>query len=136
METLINSKFQPNKKPVRLFFFWTGIIATIAYRIIILFNDHPVWVQISWYIGTVGFILYFWHRTKVQEKRTRLVEEYNLVDVVDHSECMNSEQKDVLYYLLETTKTSKVRFNSLFIFWSSVVALVVGILSDLGLFKF
>ena len=70
---------KPNPKPIRLFFFWTGIIATIAYRIIIVLNFYsPMWVKISWYIGTIGFIIYFWHRSDIQKKRAALVDEHNL----------------------------------------------------------
>ena len=43
----------------RWFFFIAGIIATLAYRIIIVLNAD--WIRIAWYVGTVGFILYFWH---------------------------------------------------------------------------
>ena len=61
---------EPNPRPVRLFFFWTGIIATIAYRIIVVLNMYsPLWVKIAWYIGTVGFVFYFWHRYKIAQKR-------------------------------------------------------------------
>ena len=125
------SDFQPSSKPIRLFFFWSGIIATFAYRIIIFLNFYsPVWVKISWYIGTIGFILYFWHRAATQKKRADLVDKYDLVNVVDKTDCVDVEQKNALHYLIETTKTSKARFNSLFIFWLSVVALVAGVVID------
>lgn len=94
----------------------------------------PLWVQIAWYIGTIGFILYFWHRAQTQKKRAKLVEDMKLVEAIDASDCIDEEQQEALHYLLETTKTSKARFNSLFIFWLSVIALVVGIVFDfLGL---
>ncbi len=126
------SDFQPSAKPVRLFFFWSGIIATLAYRIIIFLNFYsPFWVKVSWYVGTVGFILYFWHRAETQKKRAELVEKYNLVKVIDESNCMDDEQRGVLHYLIQTTKTSKARFNSLFIFWLSVFALIAGIFIDI-----
>jgi hypothetical protein len=60
---------KPNPKPIRLFYFWMGLAATVAYRLIIVFSFYsPLWVKVSWYIGTVGFILYFWHRYKIQKK--------------------------------------------------------------------
>ncbi len=70
---------EPSSKLVRIFFFWTGIIATIAYRIIIFLNIYSsFWVNIAWYIGTAGFVLYFWHRYKVAKRRAELVKKYNL----------------------------------------------------------
>jgi hypothetical protein len=112
----------------RWFFFWIGIIATLAYRIIIVLEDS--YIKVAWYIGTVGFILYFGHRTHVQKKRAEIVIENDLVKVVDKLRGLSKSQKDALNYLVESSATSKVRWNSLFIFWLSVLALVVGIIVD------
>ena len=86
MKELIKS----NKWGVRIFFFLIGIIATFAYRVIIVLNIYsPRWVNFAWYVGTIGFILYFWHRYRIQNRREKLVEEYNLVDVIRN--CQNPE---------------------------------------------
>lgn len=121
-----------NPKPVRLFFFWSGIIATFAYRVIIILNFYnPVWVQISWYIGTVGFIIYFWHRYNIQKKRAELVRDNKLVEILEEVDCVDEKQKAVLKYIVKTTLTSKARWNSLFICLLSVLALVIGVIMDL-----
>lgn len=112
----------------RLFFFLAGIIATLAYRIIIVLDGS--WLKISWYVGTVGFILYFGHRSHVQKKRKELVNKNNLVKIVDDLKGVKVAQKEALHYLVKSAITSKVRWNSLFIFWLSVLALIVGILVD------
>jgi hypothetical protein len=115
----------------RMFFFWVGIVATLAYRVIIVLNYYSVvLVKVAWYVGTVGFILYFWHRAYVQGKRRKLVLDNDLVDVVGKMSGIKKEQKVALNYLVESAITSKVRWNSLFIFWLSVVALIVGIVLD------
>lgn len=122
---------EPNPKPVRLFFFWAGIIATIAYRIIIVLNFYsPLWVKISWYIGTIGFILYFGHRYNVARKRAKLVRKYGLIEAVNQADCINAQKKEALYYLVKTSLTSKSRWNSAIIFMLSLLALVVGIALD------
>ena len=112
----------------RWFFFWAGIIATLAYRLIVVLEGH--WIKIAWYTGTIGFILYFAHRTHVQKKREEIVRENGLVKVVWNLKGIRKEQKDALSYLVKSAVTSKVRWNSLFIFWLSVLALGVGILVD------
>jgi len=112
----------------RGFFFWAGIIATIAYRIIIVLDES--WIKISWYIGTVGFVLYFGHRSHVQKKRAELVRGYNLVKIVNNLKKVKPDQKEALHYLVQSAITSKVRWNSLFIFWLSFLALIVGIFVD------
>lgn len=122
---------KPHAKPIRIFFFWSGIIATFAYRVIIVLNFYsPLWVKIAWYIGTIGFIVYFWHRYEVQKKRGELVDTYGLLDVIETAEYKTPEQQSALEYLVKTSKTSKSKFNSLFIFALSVLALVVGIILD------
>lgn len=119
-------------KPIRLFFFWSGIVATFAYRAIIVLNFYsPLWVKIAWYIGTIGFITYFWHRFDIQKKRAKLVDEYQLVEAVEKNSYSSGEQKQALRYIVETTKTSKARWNSAFIFLLSVAALAIGIVLDI-----
>jgi len=123
---------EPNPKFVRLFFFWAGIIATVAYRIIIVLNWYsPLWVKVSWYIGTVGFVLYFWHRFSVAKKRARLIKDYRLIEAVDKIDDIDPQRKLALRYLVKTSLTSKSRWNSAVIFILSLLALFVGIFIDI-----
>ena len=122
---------KPHPKFLRLFFFWSGVIATLAYRIIIVLNFYdPLWVKISWYIGTIGFIIYFLHRYNIQKKRAELVLDYKLIEAVDQISHLEKEQKQALRYIVKTSLTSKSRWNSMFIFLLSVLALIIGIIMD------
>ena len=122
---------EPNPKLIRLFFFWAGIIATIAYRIIIVLNFYsPLWVKVSWYIGTVGFILYFGHRYNIARKRAKLVEDYGLIEAVQKADGIDAKKKEALHYLVKTSLTSKSRWNSAIIFMLSFLALITGIILD------
>ena len=123
---------EPNPKFVRLFFFWAGIIATVAYRIIIVLNWYsPLWVKVSWYIGTIGFVLYFWHRFNVAKKRAKLIKDYELIEAVDKVDCIDPQKKLALRYLVKTSLTSKSRWNSAIIFILSIIALFAGIFIDI-----
>lgn len=118
---------KPSPKIARIFFFWAGIIATVAYRIIIFLNMYSsLWVDIAWYIGTVGFVFYFWHRYVVAKRRAELVKNYNLIEAVVNSS-IEPSKKEALHYLVETSLTSKSRWNSGFIFLLSLAALILGI---------
>ncbi len=124
---------KPSPKPIRLLYFWIGLAATVAYRLIIVFSFYsPIWVKISWYVGTVGFILYFWHRFKIQKKRADLIEDHDLINAVNATKYKNDEQKQAMNYIVKTTLTSKARWNSLIIFVLTIVALVVGVVMDLA----
>ncbi len=116
---------------VRSFFFWIGIIATIAYRIVIvLAHADPVWLKTSWYIGTVGFIIYFWHRYQISELRSSLIKQNQLGAKITQIHTLSADDKESLEYIFKTLQSSKERWNYIFIFVSSGLALLVGIYLD------
>jgi len=124
----IDKKVEPSSQYVRLFFFISGIIATIAYRIIFLLDSF--WIEVAWYVGTIGFALYFGHRAVIENRKAKLVEDYQLIKEVQESN-LGQEQRSALLYLVKTSLTSKARFNSAFIFIASVVVLIANLAIDL-----
>ena len=117
---------------VKWSFFVIGIVATLAYRIIIILNLYdPIWVKISWYIGTGGFILYFGYLYNLQHKRSKLAIKYNLLDAVKGIKTIKGKQKEALRYIIKSNATSKAKWNSAVIFILSLLALIVGIVLDL-----
>ncbi|MFA5134442.1 MAG: hypothetical protein WC505_01485 [Patescibacteria group bacterium] len=115
---------------LRLFFFWSGIIATFAYRVIIVLNFYsPVWVQAAWYVGTIGFIVYFAHRYLVTERRAKMIEEHGLLRKVE-SLPIDSHDREVMRYVFESLSTSKEKWNYIVIFGLSGIALIIGLIMD------
>lgn len=115
---------------------WTftiiGIIATIAYRIIIVLNFYsPLWVKVSWYIGTIGFILYFGYIYVIQSHRSELAAKHKLVDYIKGIKELKGEKKEALEYVVRSTATSKAKWTSAMILILSVAALIVGIVLDI-----
>lgn len=120
-----------HSKILRLFFFWAGIIATFAYRAIVVVNNYShFWAQIFWYIGTIGFIIYFIHRYQISENRARLIKEYGLDTKIKNIDGLKAEEKEAMEYIFTTLQSSKEKWNSIFIFASSFVALILGIYLD------
>jgi len=118
--------------PLRILFFWSGIIATLSYRaVIVLTYFDPLWIKVAWYVGTVGFIIYFGHRYSIEKKRAQLVEDLQLIKAVQDAKDINKEKTEALCYLVETTLTSKARWNSMFIFITSIIALIIGLVLDI-----
>lgn len=126
----ISKRIHPGSKFWRYFFFVSGIVATIAYRIVPFLS--PVQIKIAWYVGTAGFILYFWHRAHIETKRANLVKDQDLVSVVEESN-INPEEKSAVSYLVKTSLTSKARYNSAFIVIVSILALIASSAIDLHL---
>ena len=124
---------KPHTHPkwLRLFYFWIGIIATFAYRIIVVLNNYSLaWSQIMWYVGTIGFIVYFWHRYQVSEKRVKLIQQDNLANKVAKLDGLNAAEKASMAYIFATLTSSKEKTNYIFIFVISTIALVWGIYLD------
>jgi hypothetical protein len=122
---------QPHSQPIRLLYFWIGIVATIAYRVIVVLNNvSAVWVQVAWYIGTVGFIFYFAHRFDVSSKRARIIERYRLADRLQEISELTDQEKAAAAYVFSTLRSSKEKWNYIIIFVSSGLALIAGIILD------
>ena len=116
---------------LRLFFFWAGILATFCYRAIVVVNNYShLWAQIFWYVGTIGFIIYFIHRYQISEKRTKLIKDYKLDEKIKISSDFSPDEKDVMKYIFNTLQSSKEKWNYYFIFASSAAALVLGFYLD------
>ncbi len=116
---------------LRLFFFWMGIVATFAYRAIVIVNNYShFWAQIFWYVGTIGFIIYFAHRTQISENRAKLLKKYGLAKKIEELKELSPEEKSAVTYIFDTLQSSREKWNSIFIFVVSALALVLGLYLD------
>lgn len=119
-------------KPIRLLYFYLGIIATFAYRVIIVLNFYePIYVKVAWYVGTVGFIFYFWSRYKVVNQFHKLIREQALVKALNTPCSLTEDQQKALAHIVETLDTTKAQLNYVIIFILSFLALIAGILLDI-----
>ena len=120
-----------NHKFYRFFMFIVGILATIAYRIIVILNHYSsLWVQIAWYIGTIGFVWYFAHRFNVESRRDRVISDLKLVEKVQNSHNLKVADKKALIYILQSLHTSLAKWNYIAIFLISALALAYGVYQD------
>lgn len=116
---------------IRMLFFFAGIISTLAYRAIVIVNNYShTWAQTLWYIGTIGFIIYFIHRYQISQNRARLINAYKLDEKIEKVDGLNADEKYAMEYIFKTLKSSKEKWNSIFIFASSTIALILGIYLD------
>ena len=120
-----------HSKPIRAFYLWAGIIATIAYRIIIVMTDvNTFWIKLSWYVGTIGFIIYFMHRYDISEKRAKIIKEYNLEGKVSQIQNLDEKDKSAMKYILHSLGVSSEKTIYIVIFVTSALALFAGIYLD------
>ena len=124
-------KYHTSNKYYRLWLFWVGIIATLAYRIIIILNNiSSLAVKISWYVGTIGFVWYFAHRYRVQNFHGNLIKEKELVEKIETGRGLSEDDCNALVYVLKSLKSTKAKWNYIAIFILSGIALVYGIITD------
>ena len=124
-------KYHASNKYYRLLVFAVGIIATVAYRIIIILNHYSsLLVSISWYVGTIGFVWYFAHRYRVQDRYSDLIRDKGLTKKVRNEELTQDDRKALLY-ILKSTTSSKAKWNSIMIFALSAIALAYAVVADI-----
>lgn len=103
--------------------FWVGIVATLAYRaLIIIINYSHFWNDIIWYVGTIGFVWYFAHRFHIEEKRDHIIKERDLLAKVNASG-LAADDREAVAFILKSQSSSLSRWNYIVIFVASAVAL-------------
>ncbi len=113
----------------RNLFFATGIVATIAYRAIGIIENKAT-IHFLWYFGTIGFIIYFAHRYQVSKRRSRLIAENDLENKINQAAGLTDLDKASMEYIFHTLRSSKEKWNSVVIFVSSIIALIIGFYLD------
>ncbi len=109
-------------------FFALGIISAIAFRAIIVFQRlEPSWVRPVWYIGTIGYMVFFLYRFYIAEKRKRTVERFQLIEKIKANACLTDEDREIVLYLLSSVKSSPENLNYFVIFLLSALAIIVDI---------
>lgn len=125
-----NNQLKPHPKPIRMIYFWSGVIATLSYRIIIIFTETQIfWIKLFWYIGTIGFVIYFIHRYQITESRAKLVAARNLDAKIKESN-LEAEDRNAAEYIFKSLKVSSEKWIYIIIFVSSALALLAGIYLD------
>lgn len=112
-------------------FFIIGIIATIALRVVtILISYEPIYGKIAWYIGVLGFFIFFLYKFKVGQSRSRVINKLRLGDKISKKEGLSEEDYKVVGRILCSLSSRKERINYILIFALSAVALLFAVFID------
>ena len=113
------------------FYFIIGLIATVALRVVtVLMDMNPIYAQIAWYIGVGGFFVFFIYKFKVNQTRSKLISQKDLVDKIVHQKQLTEEDYNLISAILCSLSSKKERINYFFIFCLSAVALLLAIYMD------
>jgi hypothetical protein len=119
-------KLKPHTVPKSVIygFFVLGLISAIAFRgIIILQRLEPGWVRPVWYIGTIGYFLFFLYRFMITKKRKHAIGNFQLIEKLKTNACLSEEDREVVLYLLSSIRFSLEDVNYALIFILSVLAI-------------
>ena len=115
--------------PVINLFFVIGLISALAFRVLIVFvHTTPELFRPVWYVGIIGYILFFLYRYTISRKRKKAIAEYDLITKLQHNLCLTEEDREVVVYLLFSIQKSRENINYLFIFALSLIAVAADIM--------
>jgi hypothetical protein len=113
-------------------FFIIGLIATVAIRVVtVLIGLNPVYAKIAWYIGVGGFFVFFVYKFKVNQNRSKLISQQDLVAKINQKKQLTNEDYSLISSILCGLSSKKERINYLFIFALSAIALILAVYIDL-----
>src|SRR5947209_8556699 len=116
-------------KTVIITFFLIGLLSSVAFRAIILFQKFsPGWVRPVWYFGVIGYMMFFMYRYGISVRRKRTIAQTNIIEKVEAGAPLSADDREAALYLLSSIQKSREDWNYLAIFVLSVVAIALDLL--------
>lgn len=113
------------------FFFIVGLVAAVAIRAVtFLLHLNPLYGKISWYIGVIGFVIFFVYKFYIMQSRAKLIGQHNLVEKINRGQPLSEQDYSLISVILCALSSKKEQINYLFIFVLSAVALVFAVYMD------
>ncbi|OKY76977.1 MAG: hypothetical protein BM485_00200 [Desulfobulbaceae bacterium DB1] len=107
-------------------FFAIGLISALCFRALMAVKDfQPQLFRAVWYVGIIGYVLFFSFRYSIAWKRKKTISDYNLISKVEQGHPLSPEDREALSYLLSSLQKSRESLNYLFIFATSVLAILL-----------
>lgn len=112
-------------------FFIIGLIATVAIRVVtVLMHLNPVFGKVSWYVGVGGFFLFFVYKFRINQARSKIIDEQDLVGKINNHKDLAEDDYRLIGSILCSLNSRKERINYFFIFVLSAIALVIALYID------
>jgi hypothetical protein len=120
------------ESPFTTLFFIIGLIATISIRLIGITGLFSILLtKLLWYVGVIGFLLFFIYKFKAENERRKLVSDTKIIEKIANDDKIAYEDKEVLISVLCSLTSKKDVINYFVIFFTSAVSLIVALLFDL-----
>ena len=116
-------------KPVIVGFFIIGLLSSVAFRAIIILQRYtPGWVRPVWYLGVVGYMIFFMYRYFISQRRKHTIAQSGIIEKISAGVTLNVEEREATLYLLKSVRASQEDWNYLAIFVLSIIAIALDLL--------
>lgn len=110
------------------FFFLIGIVATVAMRVVtILMAIDQIYGKIAWYIGIVGFLIFFLYQFKISNTRGKIIKKNQIKEKIAQKKELDDNDRYILRNILCSLSSNKEKINYFMIFFTSILALIIEI---------
>jgi hypothetical protein len=110
-------------------FFLIGVISALSFRALIVFTHvSPQWFRPVWYLGTIGYLIFFLYRYWISHKRKNAIRQYGLLEKLRGGTSLSGEEREAVVYLLSSITKSREDLNYLFIFILSFLAVAADLI--------
>ncbi len=105
--------------------FGLGLTGAISLRLILIAKAYrPELIDLFWYIGVGGNMIFFMFRSYVSARRRRTIEELDLLGKLERGAELSPTDLKALRYIVASVQVSKERWNYLVIFVCSLAAIL------------
>ena len=106
-------------------FFVIGLVSALSFRLLIGVKElQPDLFRSVWYVGIIGYILFFSFRYAITRKRKKAIRDFDLIAKLEQGGELSTADRQVVAYLLSSLEKSRENLNYLFIFVTSGLAIL------------
>lgn len=112
-------------------FLFIGLIATVSIRLVnVVLGISELWAKLLWYIGIAGFLVYFLYKFRQENLAKKELLRLRLKEKLHSSGELDCEEREFISAILCRIGSQKDLINYFFIFFTSGIALLLGIYQD------
>ncbi len=116
------------------FYFWVGMISAIFLRLIIIADYYNgILAKTLFYLGVLGYLVFFAHRYHIATRRVSVLKDMELLEKIENKTPLSDDDYRGLQYIMWSLSVSKERMNYLVIFAFSIIAIILSLALDLGI---
>ena len=112
-------------------FFAIGLVATFSVRLVVILMDYnTLYAKIAWYVGVLGFFIFFLYKFNVDHARSRLITRESLLEKIKARSALQDKDYVMMHSILCSLNSAKDRINYFVIFATSIITFTFALYLD------